>query len=158
MLHLIPAPLHRAAYRLAHALRKIWWRLARPRIHGASLIATDAKGQLLLLRHSYGSGAWSLPTGGINRGEPPEAAARRELREETGCEADVLQFIGVQEVSLHGSRNSVHVYAAEVAGQPKADNREIVEAGFFPLDALPHPLGRLTLQRLAMWPRFSQQG
>ncbi len=33
---------------------------------------------------------WEMPTGGVNPGEAPEAAAQRELMEEVGYRADVL--------------------------------------------------------------------
>lgn len=151
MLHLIPAPLHRLAYRAAHALRKYWWLLRKPRITSVSVIATDQDDRLLLVRLSYGSGSWSLPAGGIDRGEAPEDAARREFREETGCEADRLEFIGVQQERFHGSYNAVHIFGAKVQGNPKADNREILEARFFPLHSLPEPFSTMNHRWLEMW-------
>lgn len=158
MLHLIPAPLHRLAYRAAHGLRKRWWQLRKPSITSVSVIATDLDDRLLLVRHSYGSRSWAVPIGGINRGEPPEDAARRELREETGCEPGRLQFVGVQQECVHGAQNAIHVFAAKVQGKPKPDNREIVDARFFPLHSLPEPLSQLTRRRLDMWRNPSKQG
>lgn len=38
---------------------------------------------------------WSLPKGKLQAGESWEAAALREVREETGCEARVIDFAGV---------------------------------------------------------------
>ena len=38
--------------------------------------------------------AWQMPQGGIDKGEDPETAALRELREETGVVADLVQIIG----------------------------------------------------------------
>ena len=158
MLHLIPAPLHRLAYRAAHAARIRWWQWRKPDIASISVIATDLDDRLLLVGHSYGSGSWSVPAGGIDRGEAPEDAARREFREETGCEAGRLTFVGIQQESVYGSNNAIHVYAAKVQGNPKVDNREIVEARFFPLHSLPEPLSHLTRRRLDMWSNQSQQG
>ncbi|MDZ4307528.1 NUDIX domain-containing protein [Allopontixanthobacter sp.] len=151
MLHLIPAPLHRLAYRVAHALRKRWWQVRQPKISSVSVIATDLEDRLLLVRLTYGSGSWSLPSGGIGRGEEPEAAARREFREETGCEAGTLRFVGIQQDLLHGAHNSVHVYAAKVQGNPAADGREVMDARFFPLHSLPEPLSPFARRRLELW-------
>ena len=38
--------------------------------------------------------AWQMPQGGIDKGEEPEAAALRELWEETGVTADLVEVIG----------------------------------------------------------------
>ncbi|GAA4642998.1 NUDIX domain-containing protein [Pontixanthobacter gangjinensis] len=150
MLHLIPAPLHRVLYRVADRLRSYWWRVAKLPLQGAAVIATDLQDQLLLVRLSYGSGGWNLPTGGIGRGEDPADAARRELLEETGCEAHSLTLLGVQEDILHGTENRVYVYTAKTSGQPAADMREVIDARFFPMHSLPEPLTKTTRRRLAL--------
>lgn len=137
MLRLIPPPLHRLAYRLAHGLRTRWWRLARPRLNGCRVLALDEASRVLLVRHSYGSGRWMLPGGGIARGEDPVAAAARELREETGCRLDAPRLLDRFEEPLHGAVNVVHLVAGHVAGEPAVDGREIVDAGFFAPGALP---------------------
>lgn len=38
--------------------------------------------------------AWQMPQGGIDKGETPRAAALRELEEETGLSADLVEVIG----------------------------------------------------------------
>jgi 8-oxo-dGTP pyrophosphatase MutT (NUDIX family) len=43
---------------------------------------------------------WSLPGGRIEPGETPEAAAMRELFEETGVEAEIVALAGEREVVL----------------------------------------------------------
>ena len=37
--------------------------------------------------------AWQMPQGGIDDGEKPRAAALRELWEETGVTADLVEFV-----------------------------------------------------------------
>lgn len=157
MLHLIPAPLHRLLYRVADGLRSLWWRTTKPQVEGAAVIATDLNDQLLLIRLSYGSGGWNIPTGGLNRGESPADAAARELLEETGCEAHSLTLIGVQRSLIHGAKNTVHVFAAKVSDVPKADMREVIEARFFPMHSLPEPLTATTRKRLELFNEVSQQ-
>src|ERR1700744_5778585 len=49
-----------------------------PSILGVSGAVFDGEGQVLLVRHSYIRG-WHLPSGGVGRGEHPDAAIRREL-------------------------------------------------------------------------------
>ncbi|OYV73489.1 MAG: hypothetical protein B7Z72_02410 [Gemmatimonadetes bacterium 21-71-4] len=61
-------------------------------------------------------GSWEVVTGSIDAGERPEAAAARELREETGLAADRLYSVAVQPFYLP-RRSSVQlsvVFAAFV--------------------------------------------
>ncbi|QBD83383.1 NUDIX domain-containing protein [Ktedonosporobacter rubrisoli] len=56
--------------------------------HIAVVLVIDQQGQLLM-QHRAGTASpwpykWGLPGGGIESGETPEEAARRELEEETG--------------------------------------------------------------------------
>ncbi|MFY7780526.1 MAG: NUDIX hydrolase [Tagaea sp.] len=53
---------------------------------GVAVVARDAQGRIALLRnwrHPIGRWSWELPKGFVDAGETPEAAARRELAEET---------------------------------------------------------------------------
>jgi ADP-ribose pyrophosphatase YjhB (NUDIX family) len=151
MLRLIPAPAHRAALRAAHALRKLWWQVRRPRLEAVSVVASDIEGRLLLIRLSYGTETWSFPAGGVGRGEEPVDAARRELAEETGCVAHGLTLLGVQEDMLRGATIRVHVFSAKVSDHPVPDDREVIEARFFPTHSLPEPLSMATRRRLDLW-------
>lgn len=151
MLRLIPASLHRLGYRLAHALRKRWWRLRRPRLTGCRVLAFDGEGRVLLVRHSYGSGNWMAPGGGVRRGEDPLHAAARELAEETGCGLADGWYVALLEERGHGAINVVHVLAGRALGTPVADKREIVDAAFFAPDALPTPMAALMRRELPGW-------
>lgn len=137
MLRLIPAPLHRALYRLADRARRRWWRIRRP--HRASVLtaAFDARGRVLLVRHSYGPPVWALPGGGMARGEDPSLAAAREFREELGCGLANLAALEARVHDEGGSLDLRHVFAADLAGSPAPDMREIVEIGLFDPAALP---------------------
>jgi 8-oxo-dGTP pyrophosphatase MutT (NUDIX family) len=65
---------------------------------GAYSICLDEAGRILLARLSaieVDVGAWTLPGGGIDFGEHPDAAAVRELQEETGLDGDIEELAGV---------------------------------------------------------------
>lgn len=151
MLHLIPPRLHRIGLRLAHAVRKHWWRLAKVQLNGCRVLAFDEAGRLLLIRHSYGSGNWMLPGGGIARGEEPLAAAQRELAEETGCSLQDAFAHSVVEEPLYGTTNRVHMIAGRAVGQPRPDGREIIELGFFARDGLPSHLSPAVVSQIDGW-------
>lgn len=48
------------------------------------IVVRNENDELLLLKNWISAGEWSLPGGGVNRGEDPPHAAARELEEETG--------------------------------------------------------------------------
>lgn len=153
MLYLIPAPLHRLFYRLAHWGRKQWLRRRGGRVQGCCIIARDAEGRVLLVRHSYGSGRWSFPSGGMRADEDPRSAAQREFREELGCSLRDLRFVARVEEPFHGATNMVHLVAGMADGRPIADGRELVEARFFAVDALPPDCSRSVPRRLRLLKR-----
>jgi 8-oxo-dGTP pyrophosphatase MutT (NUDIX family) len=104
---------------------------ATPRGHEAALVCVgDAR-------------RWQLPKGIVERGESPEAAALREVREEAGIEATIVEPLDVVEywyVGDHGGarvrfHKRVHFYLMRYERGDVADHdREVLEARWFPLD------------------------
>ena len=152
MLARLPAPLHRLALKLAHALRLAWWSVRRPELHGCNVIASDRQGRVLLVRHSYQSpGKWMLPGGGMARGERAEVAAERELLEEAGCRLAEARCFAVEVVGLAGASNHIHLVAGVTADEPRPDLREILAAEFFRVDALPDTITNTARARIERW-------
>ena len=55
------------------------------------VVLADAAGRVFAGERIDTPGAWQMPQGGIDKGESPEAAALRELEEETGVEAALVR-------------------------------------------------------------------
>ena len=153
LLYRLPAPLHRTALRLAHALRRCWWMAARPQIQGCRVIALDAAGRVMLVRHAYGSNRWMPPGGGVKPGEDPVLAGAREFEEEIGCRLEGARLLTSTLRNLHGAGDLVHVVIGTSQGAPRPDLRELTEAAWFALDALPRDISPALAERLPEWAR-----
>jgi 8-oxo-dGTP pyrophosphatase MutT (NUDIX family) len=127
------------AYAVAYRLLLLSWFMRRPTHHGA-LVALWHSGEILLLRNSYRTG-WSLPGGGIGRGETARDAALRELREEVGLVVPpaALREAQTAEFDWEYRRDHTTIFEVIVAEAPslRLDHREIVAAAFHRPDAIP---------------------
>lgn len=125
--------------KMVHAGQKVFGPLLSAKTLGVRVIALDDAGRVFLVRHSY-IGGFHLPGGGVDKGESAMAAAARELAEEGNLTlTQPLELAGFFHNPGHSSRDHVVLYVARPVRQAeaKAPNWEIVESGFFPLDALP---------------------
>ena len=139
---------------LEPAIRRVlhtYWRVVRGLTMGVRAIVIDPQGRVFLVKHSYVTG-WHLPGGGVEPGETVGEALDRELLEEGGItplERPVLH--GVFFNSRVSRRDHVMVFvvrAFKQDGGPR-HKHEIVDYGFFALDALPQDATRGTRARLA---------
>ena len=60
----------------------------------ASVFVTDNDGAILMIRRTD-TGKWTIPTGGLKKGETIRQCAVRECREETGLTVEVTGLVGV---------------------------------------------------------------
>nr|WP_292767381.1 NUDIX domain-containing protein [Mesorhizobium sp.] len=138
--------------RFRASLFHLYFRLKRPMTFGVrGLVYDREKNAVFLIRHTYVPG-WQLPGGGVEVGETAMQALERELFEE-----GVIEITGEPVLkSIHFNRQAsrrdhVAFYLIESFRQaaPKLPDREIAEAGFFPLDALPQATTPATRRRIA---------
>lgn len=80
-----------------------------------SVLASTKEGSLLLVqqyRPAVRGMTLELPSGHVDSGESPEAAARRELAEETGYEAQVFEHLGTLAPDTGRMANKLWCYYA----------------------------------------------
>ncbi len=135
------------SHRLVYRALRLWWAVRRPLTMGAFVVlARD--GQVLLVRTTYHR-TWSLPGGGVRRGETLEQAARREASEEVGATLGELQLLGVYSRFREHKSDHVAVFTCTDGDATLRGDHEIEEARWFPLDALPPDVAPGTARRIA---------
>ena len=76
----------------------------------ARAIVIDKDG-LYAVMYAENFGLHSLPGGGMEEGESPETALRREILEETGCSCDIIEPLGIiTENRFHANYTAVSYY------------------------------------------------
>jgi ADP-ribose pyrophosphatase YjhB (NUDIX family) len=105
----------------------------------AGALIFDAQDRILLLEHVFRpDSGWGIPGGFLNKGEQPEAALRRELREEIGIEVADVSMLFARALS---KPTQIEIYfRARAIGRPIPCSFEIRSAGWFAFADLPPEL------------------
>jgi ADP-ribose pyrophosphatase YjhB (NUDIX family) len=92
--------------------------------------------KVILIRHTYLNG-WFMPGGGLNRNESLEQAARREAKEETGCDLNEINLLGIFTNYLQWKTDHTVVFLCKDFKITGKSDAEIAEVKFFSLNDLP---------------------
>jgi 8-oxo-dGTP pyrophosphatase MutT (NUDIX family) len=114
---------------------------------GVAAAVFDAHGRVLLIKQRYDP-VWQLPGGGVNRGEPAQAAVIRELYEEVGLAGGTAQFFGLYSSSVGWPTAVVALYRISGATVNFRPNLEIREICFIDPLSPPDGCAPATLRRL----------
>lgn len=108
------------------------------------VIVENESGKILLIKNVLAPNSdWTLPGGGVSRGESPKVAAQRELREETGIvtELDDFKYVTTLKAQDSGLNYEAPVYyvlcpSLSLPASP-INTREIADIGWFHPNSLP---------------------
>jgi|ERR1019366_824335 ADP-ribose pyrophosphatase YjhB (NUDIX family) len=107
-------------------------------------IVFNGQGEVLLARRTD-NGMWCIPGGHVDLGETLANACLRELREETGLEAEVVKLVGV----YSDPQNSLHIaqgpewhtirvsFLCKITGGTIRPSEETSEIKYFKVNQLP---------------------
>lgn len=109
----------------------------------AAAFVLNERDEILLQKRSDAV-AWGLPGGAIELGESAEQAVLREVKEETGLQVKVDDFLGVYTSHFHTYPNgdqaqtiAIFFICSIVSGHLQIDQEETLDLQFFPIADAP---------------------
>ncbi len=100
------------------------------------IVPFDNEGRLLVTRqyrHGNRDIQWEIPCGCVDGDESPLAAAKRELKEETGCVADSYRELPTVFANPARQDNRIHAFVASgvaIQGKQQLDTTEEIQFEF----------------------------
>jgi ADP-ribose pyrophosphatase YjhB (NUDIX family)/predicted GNAT family N-acyltransferase len=127
-----------------------------PVVGAGALVETD--GRVVLVRRGVApkTGYWSLPSGYVEADELAEAAAVREMQEETGLEIEIDDLLGVYSFGQEPQTGVLILYSAHAIGGQLRAGDDAQQVGTFAPSEMPsdHQIAfRTHLQALRDWRR-----
>lgn len=108
----------------------------------AAVVAVREDGKLLMVRqfrYALGRETLEIPAGGLNgRQEPTEAAARRELEEETGYTCEKLELLNSIYTTVAFCNEKIDIYLARglQPGEQHLDEDEFIDVEAYTVEEL----------------------
>lgn len=112
---------------------------------GAFGIIFDEENRVLLC-HRRDYDLWNLPGGALESGETPWAGVKREVKEESGLDIEVLRLSGIY--SKTEENDLVFSFVCRVIGGEITLNDEANQIQYFELDKLPSNISKNHAERI----------
>lgn len=117
----------------------------------AAVIAKNPDGNIIMVRqyrNALERITLEIPAGGKNKGETFEAAARRELQEETGYNCKEIEFLVSIRTTIAFCNEQIDIYVAKdlTLGDQHLDEDEYVEVTSYPIEELIEMIYNGTIQ------------
>ena len=104
-------------------------------VAGCVIRREDGKYLLVQEKQPKVYGLWNLPAGHVDKGESIEAAAIREVKEETGYDVELGDKIDIYHETVESPIR--HAFVANIiSGELKVQPDEILDAGWFSFDEI----------------------
>lgn len=126
-----------------------------PKVAAVVVVARDSRILMVRRANPPGYGLWSVPGGYVDRGEVVEAAAAREVQEETGLIVKIAGLLGI--FSQAGNPVIVAAFAGVEIGGALIAGPETLAVDFFPQDALPPLAFPRDAQMLNLWAQYRRR-
>lgn len=126
-----------------------------PKVAAVVVVARDNRILMVRRANPPGYGLWSVPGGYVDRGEVVEAAAAREVQEETGLVVKIGGLLGI--FSQTGNPVIVAAFAGIEIGGALTVSPETLAVDFFPQDALPPLAFPRDAQMLDLWAEYRRR-
>jgi len=140
-------------YRDARGFIRTWEALERLGIGGIVVMVAVTPAMNVILEKQFrppiGRNVIELPAGLVEPGESMEAAAQRELIEETGWSASRLEFLAEGPISTGASTEALRAYLCtglEHVGKNGGDDNEIIEVIEVPIEQVQDFLSNAQMQ------------
>ena len=109
----------------------------------ADVVIYEPERGVVIIKRANAPVGYALPGGFIDEGECAEAAALREMREETGLDVELTGVLGVYSRPDRDPRQ--HTLTVVFTGRPRDPDAlragdDAAHAAYYPLDQLPAPL------------------
>ena len=102
--------------------------------------------QEILLCHRTDYDLWNLPGGGLENGEAPWEGVIREIKEETGLDAEVIRLAGVY--NKPKNNNLAFSFICRYKAGEITLNNESDQIAYFPFDKFPYNIVPKQLERI----------
>jgi 8-oxo-dGTP pyrophosphatase MutT (NUDIX family) len=142
-------------YRIAAFILPAYWFLVRPHTRGVKVLI-ECDNEYIFIRHTYGNSTiWTLPGGGVRRGEQDKDAVVREVNEELGISvpAKNLKYLGSYTSTKEYKHDHVKCFKMTIETKPEIlrDHGEIAEWKWFSKNSLPEKISTAAKMALEMY-------
>jgi len=101
----------------------------------------NEQNEILMAKESV-DGKWTIPGGWADIGDTPSEAVIKEIKEETGFDAEIIRLLAIYDKRCHPHPPEMYyiyklMFFCKISGGVLAHGFDMQGADFFPLDALP---------------------